>query len=349
MTDEILRSPGGMFDVILNSSRSFGGFEEITSEKDLEAWLAIAKHYSSSSVTTAQRCSFELKIDWSAKVRYEGRHHELYKQLRGELPQRLTNFNFEQVHTCPVEITANHPPAVQNHSGEHELHLLLIEIFLVANLSCPGSFNLFRSYIRNRSLDPMKDSMAQTELELSEYVFENAWHEGQGHKWLGVGFLPFADVLHWYNSLEVRGKGAATNDIERALFSLLHLGRASFLEPTAVLWLASALEALFDTPNGSSFSFLCKRIALLHDLGPANTNELKRRLRAFFDVRNAFAHGGSSVLHPLADDRDSQVQSKHSELLEVTNFASAVLLGSVQELIRRGWKGMTFQERIFPI
>lgn len=349
MTNELLKSPGGDFEIILNNSRSFGGFEEITAEKDLEAWQAITQHYSSSLVKDGLTSSFEISIDWSSRLRYEERYYELYRQPTAHVARSIDAFAFERIFICPAEVVAKHSSEIRNYSGESELHRLLIEIYLVANLSCPGAFNLYRSYIRNKKLDPMKSPLAQTELELSEYVFETAWHEGKKHKWLGVDFLPFDTVLSWYNSLEIREKNLATNDLERAIFSLLHLGRTSFLEPTSVLWLASALESLFDTPSGNSFSYLCKRIAALHELGATETNELKRKLREFFDVRNAFAHGGSSVLHPLADDRESEVQSEQSELLSVTNFASAVLLGSIQELIRRGWKGMKFEEQLVRI
>ncbi|PLK49096.1 hypothetical protein C0V76_07795 [Uliginosibacterium sp. TH139] len=231
----------------------------------------------------------------------------------------------------------------------HELHSVLIYLFLVANLATPGSFNLYRSFIRDTERDPTKDSLAQTDLELSEYVFENAWHEAQTYPWLKVGFLPFDQVAAWLESLNIKNKNVATTDLDRALFSLLYLGRASFMDPTAAMWIAAALEALFDTPSGSSFSFLCARISALFSLKDPEAIDMKRRLRAFFDLRNAFAHGGARIHHILADDRDKAVEGDIGRLLEVTGFASAVLIAAIQELIRRDWKGMSFCEQIVPL
>jgi hypothetical protein len=260
----------------------------------------------------------------------------------------LRNFDFEHVHVCPASVEFEVPSTKNHRDGSHELHLLLVDLYLLANLSAPGSFNLHHSFIRNTELDPTKDFLAQTPLDLSEYIFETAWHEAKSYPWLKVGFLPFEHVSGWFNSMELSGKNTATTSLERAVFSLLHLGRASFMDPTAAMWIAGALEALFDTPSGSSFSFLCKRVAVLLSLQEAETVELRRRLRLFFDLRNAFIHGGGRVHHVLADERDDTVEGDIMNLLRTTDFASAVLVAAVQELVRRGWRGMTFCEEVRP-
>lgn len=333
-----------MFNIILNNSRSFGGYESITSQRDAEVWREIDANYATSEVTDSEGKPVLIEIDWSSRLAYEERCAQLYAGPERASPTADGPFRFEHAHTCPASVQL--PGESDGAAEEKFLHRQLLEIYLVANLSCPGTFNLYRSYIRHQGRDPATDPLAQTDLEISEYVFETAWHEARSLSWLKVDFLPFGDVLAWYNDLQIRDKNTANTDVERALFSLLHLGRASFLDPTAVMWLAGSLEALYDTPSGSSFSFLCKRISVLLGLQKAETAELRKRMRAFFDVRNAFVHGGSAILHPLTDFEDKAVDAEVASLLQTTNFAAAVLIGSIQELVRRKWLGLAFEETV---
>lgn len=330
--------------LVLNHSRGFGGFEAITSKNDLETWKHIALLYGEIDVADASGDHLRFSVDWQTRVAYEERLCKLYNDPIGSRRSWVESFEFEHVHVCPFRVLSE----VDSRTSTLDPLILraLHEIYLISNLSSPGSFNLYRSYLRDASLDPRSDPLAQTELDLSEYLFENAWHEAQTSKWLKVSFISFDQVHSWYGSLGLRDKNSASTPLERTLFCLLHLSKASFMEPTATLWLASALESLFETPSGGSFSFLCSRISLLLDLSSGERSELKKKLRAFFEIRHAFVHGGSEVWHPVLDERDKRLDKVVSNLLSANNFACSVLVGCVQELIRRDWKGLRFEERI---
>lgn len=338
-----------MLEILLNNSRSFGGYEEETSRADLAVWEEIARTYSVVQGSSELHGAYEIRIDWGPRLRYERKYCALWNGAANDPQRRFDGFEFEHVHVCPASVEFMLVSTDKYRDGSHELHQLLVDLYLIANLATPGSFNLHRSFIRNTQLDPAKDFLAQTELDLSEYVFETAWHEGRTHPWLKVGFISFVDVESWFRSLNLVGKSVATTDTERAIFSLLQLGRVSFMDQTAVMWIASALEALFDTPSGSSFSFLCKRAGALLMLTESEGTQLRRLLREFFDLRNAFVHGGGRIHHILADDRDKSVEDDISNLLGATNFASAVLVAAIQELVRRNWKGIAFHEQLGPM
>jgi hypothetical protein len=94
---------------------------------------------------------------------------------------------------------------------------------------------------------------------------------------------------------------------------------------------------------------LCRRASALFMLSESDSAQLRRLLREFFDLRNAFVHGGGRIHHILADDQDKSVENDISNLLVVTNFASAVLIAAIQELARRDWKGIAFYEQLGPI
>lgn len=336
------------FNIILNSSRAFGGYEELTSPSDLEVWIGISEIYSHIIVSTHPEEEIEISIDWSSAVSYATKCKELYSKSREDVMRILksTPDFFEHAIICQANVQfKKYKYDLAPWAGGDYLHQILYEIFLVANLSSPGCFNLYRSYIRVPSLDPEKEPLAQTELELSEYMFEMAWHDAKDAPWVKVGFIPFQEVIQWYRRLELGFRQVAHLNVEKVLFALLHLGRRSFLEPEATLWIASALEAIFDTPHGNSFQFLHKRITNFLSLNEKQQGIMRKRLREFYDVRNSFAHGGGAVCHPIANECwDPEISKVSERIRDMNDFASMLLIGSMQELIRRNIVGIEFSE-----
>lgn len=342
------------FEIILNTARSFGGFEEITSTADVAVWEAIASSYQKHEVTSnSGEVLAEITIDWIPAVEYARKCKSLYTQpiekwekILGENPDF-----FQRSVICSAYITfeskrANCSPS----AGKDFLQQLLYEIYLVANLSVPGSFNLFKSYIRAKGAETDKDPFSQTELKLSEFLFENSWHCSQERPFIQVGFLPFEDVFTWYKRLNVGLKQVAKETAEKALFTLLHLGRTSFLEPEATLWIARALEALYETSPGGSFQLLHRRISVLFGFDDQQQTTIKKQLREFYNVRNSFAHGGGSICHPMANERwDPLVDKVFGRTIDANSIAAAILVGSVQKLIRHKAVSLIFNEQVLFI
>lgn len=341
------------FQLILNHSRNFGGYEDVTSDADFHAWEGISKAYSNVVFSPNENEQVEISADWSPALAYALKCKVLYSKPTKEIHRILTQERgfFERTIVCTATVQieterSNHQPW----HGDDYLRQLLYEIYLVANLSAPGSFNLYRSFIKVPGLDATEDPFAQTELELSEYQFEHAWHEAQSTSWIKVEFLPFSDVCRWYKQFQLGLRQVAKSRVEKALFALLHLGRSSFLEPEATLWLASALEAIFDTPNGSSFHFLHKRISTLLSLDGKHDAVMKKQLREFYNVRNSFAHGGGAICHPIANEFwDPHVEQVSRRIIEANNFACGILLSSIQELVRRNSAGFEFKETVSDV
>lgn len=342
------------FDIILNTARALGGFEEITSTADTAVWEAIASNYQKHEVTSSSgKVLAEITIDWIPAVEYARKCKSLYTQpvekwgeILGENPDFFQRSVICSAHISFESKSANRSP----NAGKDFLQQLLYEIYLIANLSVPGCFNLFKSYIRARGAETAIDPFSQTELELSEFLFENSWHCSQDRPFIQVGFLPFEDVFRWYKSLNIGLKQVAKGTAEKALFTLLHLGRTSFLEPEATLWIARALEALYETSPGGSFQLLHRRISVLFGLDDQQQATIKKQLREFYNVRNSFAHGGGSICHPMANESwDPLVDKVFGRTIDANSIAAAILLGSVQELIRRRAVGLMFNEQVLFI
>ncbi len=170
--------------------------------------------------------------------------------------------------------------------------LFFHDAFLLLNLAVPGSFGGAITILSGGS-----------EIALSARVFEYAWAASPS----SIGPLPLADVVKWYDALQLGTRQVATEAVAKALFLLLHLARHEEDESISVVRLAQALEAL--------------RVEV-----PSQVREL----------RDAIVHGSAPVLHPLADDAlDERVDDESLQLVNAADLAAGVVVSVFQELIRR--------------
>jgi hypothetical protein len=180
--------------------------------------------------------------------------------------------------------------------------LFFHDAFLMLNLAVPGSFGGVLTILSGGS-----------EIALSARLFEYAWAAASRNDSAGsrngsphIEPLPLPDVRAWYDALALGAQQLATDGVAKALFILLHLARRDEDESTSVVRLGQALEAL--------------------EVGVAPH---------FFELRDAIVHGVAPVLHPLADDAlDARVDDESLELVNASDFAASVVVGTLQARIR---------------
>lgn len=342
--------PQNNFKIILNRSRAFGGYEQITSNADYQSWLEIDRLYSKTIIDCPDNGKIRIQIDWSSPLHAAEKDKMLFS-LPKELFSKKVNdgpshWNINLICNASVSYEGATPPSAPSYFGDKYLKKLLFEVFIIANISNPGSFNLYRSYLRVPNLDPNTSPFALTELELSEYMFETAWHDAQKSTWLNVETLSFDETFEWFKKHKILSSSIAERNIDKVIFALMHLARREFTEPEATIWAAAALEALYDSPShGNSFQILNKRIIEFLSLDITNQKSLRKKLRAFYDERNKFAHGGGKVFHPLANEFEEDEYEKISEnLLTINDFSSSLLISSIQQFIKKDIIGLKFQE-----
>src|SRR5207244_5224541 len=108
------------------------------------------------------------------------------------------------------------------------------------------------------------------------------------------------------------------------------------------------IEAIYKTPPALSQNFIVERAAAFLSVPPISHPVFKKRLRAFYDARNTFAHGGSDVMHPMANDGwDSSLNDLYGVWVDAAAFGTQLILATVQELVRRGWRGVEFRHEMF--
>ena len=107
------------------------------------------------------------------------------------------------------------------------VELFFHDVFLLLNLSTPGSFS--------GTISIAGGELRVRELTFSARVFEYA---------SGLQSLPLEQVAAWYDSLNIGTQQVATSAEAAALFQLLHLSRGDEDEEQSILRLANAAEAL---------------------------------------------------------------------------------------------------------
>lgn len=176
------------------------------------------------------------------------------------------------------------------------VELFFHDVFLLLNLASPASFS--------GTVATTGGELRVRELELDARVFEYA---------APLERLPLADVIAWYDGLQIATRQVASDAVSKALFQLLHLARGAEDEEIAVLRLASAAEALVGRPES---------------------------LRRLFELREEIALGRAPLFHPMHDDSlDPDVEDATREWIEVVDAAARVVIGALQHRVKDGSRG----------
>lgn len=333
-----------------NFGRSYGGYEEITDKEDLTTWKA-ASLLLSHKIYNFQEDVIEINIDWGDAIRYCSYWHGITSS-QDKLVEFIENVNkgvFEI--TEPVIVKAVVKLRSKDDKDERLLKktcldyliFFLHEIYLKMNLAAPGSCNL-------TSIISTIDNSKPVEIILNSIFFEDAWIESMQNGWPKVDFLNLEQVCKWINGIDLNNREIAEERIHKALFAVLHIAKQFSIEPTFLIWFSHIFESIYDTPPALSRFFLKQRISELLKPPDKNKSWLKKGLNSFYDDRNAFAHGGMKILHPSPLFLDQHIFDEHwSKLSESINFASCIVVATLQEFVKRRWKEIFYKEKQFGV
>ncbi|MFM0434412.1 hypothetical protein PQQ75_35795 [Paraburkholderia aspalathi] len=214
------------------------------------------------------------------------------------------------------------------------------EVFLIANLSVPGSADFYGAAIAR------PQQRHSTEVRLSAFAFDVGWAEALDGNWPSLQALPRELVCKWFKALNIGYKQRAETGIERALYVLLHMARDDARIDSAT-WLFHGLEALVSTKVGENISGLVRRIGAILELDVSAQKRLNKRLRELYDWRSSFVHGGYAVPHPAASEAmDRRLDDHLMELHELRKFGASLLIATLQALIRKQIVELRFDEQL---
>lgn len=299
------------------------GFSYIDKIEDYSTtWREIDKYYSSFIYSIQDGISVKININWNDITRH------LDEKLRG-----VDNITVEST----VQLINNNGHGV---NFDHYIELALCNIFLLSNLSCPGCFNLFNSKIEHESKLIGELNFSNTPFEAARFISE----EFTG--WPELSRIPLVKVNRWYKELDIGIKQLADSNMERGLFALLHFcAESSTLSPNTTIWLMHALESLYHSPKENIGRTLQNRILLVLGEPKDNQRKIAKMIRELYTVRSDYVHGSSNIHHPLYNDIFDNRLDKYSNLiLQSYDFASAIIVGTLQKMIRNQWRDIKFEE-----
>lgn len=208
----------------------------------------------------------------------------------------------------------------------------LYDLALVSNLARPGSIGLFDGYV---SIE--EHTIRRTEPFTSWHFYEAA-HVAKKSGWPMLTDLPIFEVWKWAESINGLSRGFSSSAIGRSLNALTHLTSLESRQPFILFWVLMGLEALYVQERGGVMEQLREKVNTL--LGAPKMH--KKKFARMYDLRSRLIHGQldfSSAYSMVEGPKDDRF---HQELGEATEFATALLLATIQQLVKRGWRELRF-------
>jgi hypothetical protein len=318
--------------------RSYAFDRALTRRADIVVWSAVEAvlHRRTYRFGSAH---VELKIDWSQAASEMRRQVDLptLEELVGS--RQSITITVQDKPYISVPITATWKGRGRQHAVPTGafVELLLNEVYIILNLAAPGAFAIERAVLDGETIVGTRGSYLKADL------LERGWTVAVETGWPPIDVLEVQAVTTWFEQLQLGLAQVATQRIEKALYSVLHLAALQVDEPITVIWLAQCIEAIFDTPPTGSFGILVKRIEAL--LGQAPAKALRTNLRRFYDARNAFSHGGAPVIHPMMHDGlDPRVSDVSQMWVPPAEFGAALVIAVLQVHIVNCWREVAWRE-----
>jgi hypothetical protein len=288
-------------------------------------------------------CSITVDINWKPLTTRLRRDHALLRALREGRPP------IKDWHTKlwrPIRIRANVTVSGANDVSSRDwypvffLETFVHEIFLIANLSVPGSADFYNASIAGSKRQHSRN------VRLSAFSFDCGWSNSLDGEWPSLQALPREEVCKWFEALDIGYKQRAETGIERALYVLLHMARDD-TKIDSVTWLFHGLEALVSTKVGENVSGLVRRLGVLLELDKPSQKRLNKRLRQLYDWRSSFVHGGYAVPHPTSSEViDRSLDTHLMEIYQLSQFGASLLIATLQALIKRRIVELRFDEQL---
>lgn len=220
----------------------------------------------------------------------------------------------------------------------HHVEAYVYYCFLALNISLPGCFSPYLSHFYHPTFEEVKD-----DFKLSSDIYHIMINVAESN-WPLIDYVPLNEVTDWLDRIGYKTKQVADKPIEKALFSFLNLSLVNDWFAEAVLWLSYCLEGLYDTPSFGIKKSLVDRISLV--LG-SPTNEQRKILGKFYDLRSSLVHGRMSICHPMNNEiLDDDVNLRwQSEDIKSIALATRIVIASIQYLVKNRFSHLGFSEQ----
>jgi hypothetical protein len=289
-------------------------------------------------------CTVTVKMDWSPVSAHLAKQLAMSRDLRkgrGGPTEEWVNEYWSQTRVpVVVELSGRSKQSEYDWYPDFFVQCHVYDVFVAFNLALPGAADFLGVGVIPKHGGPPEH------LELSAFYFEKAARtQGQ---WPPLRRLPLEKVMSWYRRVRAGFGQVPTNPVERALFAMLHVCRSQG-RPEDIIWLFYAFESLFQTKVGENYAALVDRIRLV--LQPDSTQEkaLRKQLRAMYEYRSAFVHGGLAVIHPMHHEvMDIRVDESYRTTVSLSEDGMRLLLACLQRYIGEDWRAVRYSTILEP-
>jgi Apea-like HEPN len=289
---------------------------------------------------THGKIDYVVSIDWAPTLRCHQRSYSAMKYLENNTKRQPDDrFRRARFPSRP----AKNGISVTATSGDGRglsgiIQSTIHDIFLVMNIAAPGCCDFYRASLIGERFEP--------DVSLSNVNFESALLVYLDSGWPTLRILKLQDAISWFDAVRQGTSQIPQNPMEQVLFALLHMSKID-ISPMMVIWLFYAFESLLQTRVGENFSSIVRRLCLLLETNTQQSELLKKKMRALYDIRSAIVHGGFEVTHPMHNEvLDKRVNDAFGKLVECTNYGHAILLSCLQKTIEKGWRFPRFDETV---
>jgi len=236
----------------------------------------------------------------------------------------------------------------QQRRAEVLVEKYLYDVFFVMNIALPGCCEFLNARVMANDGFALKYGGAEA-LHLSSYSFELAHDNYLDGDVFAPRPLCLKDVFDWYQALNLGVSQKADTSTARAIFALLHMCKSEASIAT-VIWIFHALESIFSTRIGEGVPGITARMMFLLDLDSRYQKRLNKGLRELYDCRSAFVHGNYDVHHPMGNEQlDERLDDDRGDMYRVCSFGFNLIVLSLQNLISKGWVGLTVAESVVGV
>ncbi len=181
----------------------FGAYEEIRYPLDVKSWESAVYSLSKKEFIDNGN-KFKIMIDWSKALEDYRRSEKFIQKIKlkpktkKEAKRVLDLIQPKPISIpCIVHIESRKKKKLKRESSRFFVWYFLHEVFLLLNLSSPGSANFYSLKI------PSKTKYTKTDLNLSAAYFELAWIRSLDEKDPKIDYIPLQKVIEWYNHFQI--------------------------------------------------------------------------------------------------------------------------------------------------
>jgi hypothetical protein len=216
---------------------------------------------------------------------------------------------------------------------------ILEEVFrliLCINIARPGAIEIWScaviqdgEIIQPVAFPRIDCAVLRSAVELSEVI-----------NWPNLRNIKLTVAWNWSNKHKNYFDGLDNTSMGRAISALSRL-----LEPTSedeavkLLWAMIGIETLYVKGKTAITEQVREKVQIL--LGEQTT--YKKKIMQMYDFRSRFIHGDLDFPGLYMNwEIHTEVEKYSKDLLEAVSMAVAILIASLQEIIRRDWSGIDF-------